>query len=322
MRVLVTGANGFIGSAIVRALLEAGHEPLGLVRSLERGREIETCGASLAVGDMLRPESYAPLVAEVDAVIHAAQAKPHGRWTTCKIRAMFHSDALMSRTLAQACLDREIPLIYTSGTLARRGRGDEWIDENSPLRPCLLARGHAEMEAELADLHQNQGARVMIVAPGFVYGPGGFLAETVDLIRQRKYRVIGQGDNYWGMVHVDDLARLYALVLSRGRPGDTYFACDDEPLTRRTVIDEIAKCLDAPRVGGVPGWLAGLALGFPLVEAITSSIRTRNSATRETLGWRPTRPSFVEALPDVLAQSGARASLEEDQPVSASAVSS
>jgi nucleoside-diphosphate-sugar epimerase len=300
MRVLVTGASGFIGSAVVRALLGAGREVLGLVRSRQRGRALESWGASLALGDMLRPDSYQPLAADVDAVIHAAQQRFSGRWTRKKIRAMHGSDALMTRTLAEACLRRDIPFVYTSGALTHRGNGPQWIDETTPLRPCLLAQGHAEMVQELQEQHRERRLRAMFVSPGYVYGPGGFLAETVDLMGTNQYRVIAAGDNYWGLIHVDDLADLYVRVLDSGRPGENYFACDDHPLTWRNVIDRLAEALGVPRVGSAPGWIAGLWLGFPLVDAITSSIRIRNQHARQTLAWTPQHRSFSEALPEVL----------------------
>lgn len=301
MQTLITGATGFIGSAVAKSLLEAGHAVIGLVRSRDRGRALENLGVTLAVGEMLDTASYEPLVERVDAVIHLAQHRPTGRWTRRRIRRMHDSDAVMTRTLAKACLRREIPLVYTSGALARRGRGAEWIDESSPLRPCLLAKGHAQRTEELLALHRDRGLRTMIVSPGFVYGAGGFVAETAQLIARRQYRVIGSGENYWGLVHVDDLAELYVRVLHAGHAGEEYFACDDHPRTRRSVIDQVAACLGAPRVRGVSTCAAGLWLGFPLVEAITSSIRMRNRRAVDALGWRPRHRSCFESLPEVLA---------------------
>src|ERR1051326_2607980 len=148
MKVLVTGATGFVGSAITRSLHAHGHAVLGLVRDPMRAQALEKAGATLAVGQMERPDTYRPLVAQVDAVIHAAQAKPAGRWTRRRIAAMHDSDALMARTLANACLEQQKLFVYTSGALAHAGNGDEWITEATPLRPCLLAKGHADMVRE------------------------------------------------------------------------------------------------------------------------------------------------------------------------------
>jgi nucleoside-diphosphate-sugar epimerase len=302
MNVLVTGATGFVGSAVVRSLLRRGHAVLGLVREAARRHALEELGAATAVGDMERPDTYEPLVSRVDAVVHAAQAKPRGRWTHRRIQAMHHSDAVMTRALARACLDQGKVLIYTSGAMAHADGRDDWISEATPLRPCLLAKGHAEIVAELASLHRDRGLRAQVITPGFVYGPGGLLQETVELLLRRRYRVIGSGANYWGLVHVGDLGEIYALALERGSPGDNYFVCDDLPMRRRDVIDRVTDALGLPRVGSVPGWMVGLWLGFAAVEAINASIRMRNDFVKRRLGWSPRYRSFAEGLPSVLEQ--------------------
>jgi nucleoside-diphosphate-sugar epimerase len=302
MNVLVTGATGFVGSAVAWALLKRGHTVIGLVRDRAKGRLLEEQGAVLAEGTMERPESYKPLVARVDAVIHAAQAKPRGRWSRRKIAHMHRTDALMTRTLAGQCLKQGKRLVYSSGAMAHLAAGDEWINEATPLRPCLLAKGHAEMVAELAGVYRQRGLDVVIVTPGFVCGAGGFLQETVDLLRRGQYRVIGRGDNYWSLVDVEDLAEAYALALERGRAGDNYFVSDDKPLRRREVIDRVTDVLGLPRVGTAPCWVVGLWLGFPLVEAITAPIRMRNQFVKERLGWKPRYDSLIETLPSMLAR--------------------
>jgi uncharacterized protein YbjT (DUF2867 family) len=96
MRVLVTGATGFVGRAIAHALLRREHRLLGLVRNPDKARDLFAAGAELARGDMWQPETYEPLIAEVDAVIHAAQEVTQGRFTRRNIRAMHESDALMT----------------------------------------------------------------------------------------------------------------------------------------------------------------------------------------------------------------------------------
>ena len=296
MNVLVTGATGFIGSAVVRSLLGRGHAVVGLVREPARGCWLEELGGSLAVGEMDRPETYAPLVSRVDAVIHTAQSKPSGRWNRRRIAAMHQSDALMTRTLAEACLVEEKLLIYTSGAMVHAGVGEEWIDATTGVRPCLLARGHAEMISELAALHRSRGLRVMVMTPGLVYGAGGFLRETVELLLRGRYRIMGNGANYWSLVHVADLGEAYALALESGSDGENYFVSDKVPLRRREVIDRVTDALGLRRVGRVPAWVVGLWLGFPLVEAINASIRMRSGHAQECLGWVPRYASFDEGL--------------------------
>jgi nucleoside-diphosphate-sugar epimerase len=300
MHVLVTGATGFVGRAIVDALLRHGHTVLGFLRDPEKGRSLERDGVSIAVGDMWQPETYEPLVAEVDAVVHAAQEKANGRWSRPKIVAMHRSDSIMTRTLAAACLERRKPLVYSSGALTHAGYGDDWIDESMPQRPCMLARGHAVMAEELVKLHEQRGLRVLIISPGYVYGAGGLLETTVGMMLAGRYRLLGKGQNYWSFVHVDDVGEAYALALENGRYGETYFLGDGLPLRRKVAVDLIASGLGLAPVRSVPGWLIGLLYGFPMVEAVTSSIRLRADKAKRELNWQPAHVSFADGLPEVL----------------------
>ncbi|MBX3414285.1 MAG: NAD-dependent epimerase/dehydratase family protein [Pirellulales bacterium] len=301
MRVLVTGATGFVGSAAVRALRRHGHAVWGLVRDPAKAPPLTAIGAEVFAGDMWRPETYVPRVSEVDAVIHAAQQRTTGRWTRAKIHAMHESDTRMTRSLAAACLAEQKPFVYTSGALTHARYGGARVDESMPARPCLLARGHAEMEAELVSLARTRGLRATIISPGFVYGAGGILETMARLMRRGQYRLIGPADNRWSLVHIDDLGEAYALVLEHGRPGEAYFLGDDHPLSRREVVHRLAAVLDTPAPKAVPRLLAQLLFGRPLVEAITAPLYISNEKAKRELHWQPSHVNYADSLPAVVA---------------------
>ena len=300
MRVLVTGATGFVGRAITHAVLRHGHRVLAFVRDPEKARDLLSAGAAIARGDMWRPETYEPLVAEVDAVIHAAQDVPQRRFSRRNILAMHKSDELMTLTLAGHCDYQEKLFLYTSGALTHAKYDGEWVDETAPARSCLLARGHACCEIELKSWHLGQQLRAIVISPGFVYGNGGFLRTTAKMLERGRYRMIGRGDNYWSLVHVDDVGEAFALALERGRAGETYFLADEQPMLRRDFIDVVAAGLGVPPVRHAPAWVMKLLAGPALVEAITSSFRIRADKARSELGWTPRYESFAAALPDLL----------------------
>jgi nucleoside-diphosphate-sugar epimerase len=315
MRIFVTGATGFVGAAVARALLRRGHEVTGLIRDPARADALRAAGMSVAVGDMWNPETYREAPAEADVVIHAAQDKAPGRWTRRATARMHESDALMTRVLAQGCQKHDRRFLYTSGGLNYTGQGDAWLDESASVRPCLLARGHAEMVAELDQHHRRDGLDVVVITPGLVYGAGGMLAGTIAGLRRGSYRVMGDGANYWSLVHVDDLAELYALAVERSRPGENYFAADDCPMTRREMIDRLAKALGVPRAGWIPAFLVALTYGSAMVEAIRVSMRLRNDKAKRDLGWTLRYPTFDQGLPAVLAEMGLSANSSGSQPV-------
>lgn len=301
MTVLVTGATGFVGGAVVGALRERGHAVVGLVRNPTKANRLEAVGAQIAVGDMLEPDSYMHLVPEVDAVVQAAQYGTSGRIDRRTVERIKEADETMSLALARACIDHGKRLVYTSGCFNYGDRGAHWITEETPFEPSPLGEGHAKITTELLRLHASEGLDTVILSPGFVYGPGGMFKQSfVDTLDKGQLRVIGRGHNYWSSIHVDDLAAAFALALERAPSGATYNVVDDAPLTLRELVDNLTDALGKKRVGNIPPWLMGLIIGRPLVASLTSSFRIRNERAKEGLGWAPRYPSFADGLPHVL----------------------
>lgn len=187
MRVLVTGATGFVGSAIVRALSRAGHQVLALVRDPARATALTIPGVELCRGDMLDPAYYVPLVDKVDAVVHAAQLATPGRLTPSRSRRLFDADALMAGSLADACVRKGRRLVYTGGCFDWGDHGDEWIDEATPLTPSPMGVGHARQADVLDRRHREEGLDLVRLSPGFVYGPG---VCSCQLSSTRRARVV------------------------------------------------------------------------------------------------------------------------------------
>lgn len=299
MKVFVTGATGFVGSAAVRALLNAGHDVTGLVRDRAKAAPLEQLGMRTVVGEMLEQGSYRGAAAQADAVINAAQLSVSGRVTKRKVEAINHADEVMTAALAGVCLEQGTTFVYTNGCFAYGDRGDAWIDEDTPLDPSPMGVGHARMVAELRRL-QGRGLNAVVLTAGFVYGPGGlFKVSFYDTLQSGQLRVFGAGQNYWSVVHVDDLAN--AFVASLNAPPGTYNVVDDAPLRLRELVDTLTDLTGRKRVGTVPPWLLGLLIGPPVVGSLTTSFRVRNDRAKAELGWKPRYGSFREGLPDVLA---------------------
>lgn len=297
MQVLVTGATGFVGSAVVRALRGQGHEVIGLVRDPARGDTLIAAGASLRRGDMLDPASYVPIVAEVDAVVHAAQLAVPGRLTPVRSRRLFEADEVMTRSLAEACQKHGRRLLYTGGCFDWGDHGEDWIDETTELTPSPMGVGHARQAAYLDQRHHQDGLDVVRLSPGFVYGPGGLFASAfVDQARLGRLRCIGEGANWWSCVHVEDLAAAYVAALTRALPGTAYAVVDEEPLRLRELTDLTTDALGKPRVGTAPPALISLILGRTLVASLTTSFRISGARIKDDLGWAPSRPAFRDAV--------------------------
>ena len=305
MRILVTGATGFIGRAVTLALLANRHDVLALVRTPAKADDLEAAGATLAVGEMLTPDTYVPRVGEVDAVVHTAQYGTSGRLTRAKLQQIKAADEAMTKALAQACLEQRKRLVYTSGCFNYGDHGDAWITEATPETPSPLGEGHHDLAKYLSNLHQQEGLEVVILAPGFVYGPGGlFKTSFYDLLHKGQLRVFGKGENYWSPVHVDDLARAYTRAVVGNVSGEVVNVVDDEPLKLRELVDAFTDAAGRPHVGTVPPWLLGLVIGGPLVASLTTSFRVENDKAKRVLGWTPEFRSFRDGIPQVLRQLG------------------
>src|SRR6516165_10202200 len=298
MRVLVTGATGFVGGGIVRALLADGHEVHGLVRDVAAAAGLERDGVVLHAGDMREPASYVPVVGQVDSVVQAAQLSTAGRVTRARAAQVFAAEHTMTTALAQACLAHGRRLLYTGGCFDWGDHGEDWITENTALSPSPMGEGHAREAGLLQQLHSERGLDVVRLNPGFVYGPGGLLSSAfVDQARKGRLRCIGTGSNWWSCVHVDDLGRAYAAALTGARPGSYYAVADSDPIRLRDLTDVVTDAMKLPRVRSGPVWLVGLFTGRPLVASLVTSFRVDASRIRTELGWQPGHPSFRESGP-------------------------
>ncbi|MCX3059907.1 NAD-dependent epimerase/dehydratase family protein [Streptomyces beihaiensis] len=300
--VLVTGASGYVGGAVARALLAQGHRVTGLVRDPGRAVDLASAGASLRTGDMLRPETYVPLVKEADAVVHAAQLRFDGRLTRARIRRIREADRVMTDALAQSCLRDGKRLVYASGGWIYGDRGRSWIDERQPHHPAPLGTWHAAGVARLRAL-AGHGLDYTVLHAGFVYGPGGHFAQAFadPAAASGRVRYPGDGANYWSCVHLDDLAAAHTAALTGAPSGAEYNVCDDEPLPLAEFARQAARALGVRKAGAVPRAAAALALGTPVTASLTTSYRMSNSRAREELGWRPAHATVAEGLPAAVA---------------------
>ena len=289
MRVFVTGATGFVGSAVVRELISAGHQVTGLARSESAARSLAAAGALAHRGDLRDHDSLRSGAAASDGVVHAAFSHDYtDRVATCEL------DRAAIEALGATLAGSGRPLVISSGA-AIITPGRTATEEDAPaLSSAQLPRVATEEAAAAA---AARGVHVMVVRLPVVHGDGdaGFLPAAIRIAREKGVSAyVGAGLNRWCAVHRLDAAQVYRLALENGAAGARYHAVAEEQVTFREIADIIGERLGVP-VAAKPaeeaaahfGWLAGFA-GFDGPASGT--------LTRERLRWQPRQPGLIADL--------------------------
>jgi nucleoside-diphosphate-sugar epimerase len=281
MKVFVTGATGFIGSAVVKELLQAGHEVTGLVRSIEGVEALKAVCATPFLGNLDDLDSLRRGAAESDGVIHTA----YNHDFTVPREVAAEADVRAIEAMGEALMGSDRPLIITSGT----GTVPEGhLSESSPRHaPEKMALSFAE-----------RGVRPAVVRfPPTVHGRGdhGFVPILINVARAKGVSAYpGDGANRWAAVHRLDAAHLFRLAVESAVPGMRLNGVGDEGVPVRDIAEVIGRHLGLPVVS-VSREDAAVHFGF-LGAFFSMDLPSTSAKTRAALGWQPVHPGLIEDL--------------------------
>jgi nucleoside-diphosphate-sugar epimerase len=285
MRVFVTGATGFIGSAIVQELLGAGHQVLGLSRSEAGAQVLLAAGTEVHRGSLDDLDSLRRGAAAADSVIHTAFVHDFSQYETAG-----ETDRQAIEALGGVLAGSDRPFLVTAG-LAGFAPGRPATEEDTPVALPRMSEPTA-----LALVAQGVNAMVIrLSASVHDRGDHGFVPTLIDIARQTGVAAyVGEGLNHWPAVHRLDAARLYRLALEQGTAGARYHGAADEGVPMRDIAALIGRHLNLPVVSKSPeeaadhfGWMA---------RFVGLDMQASSTLTQQRLGWQPTQPGLLADL--------------------------
>jgi len=288
MEVFLTGATGYIGTSVGEALRRAGHKVTGLARTAEKAKLLESRGIRAIIGDLLKPEALATAARAAEGVIHTANTNDA---TSPQV------DAEVVRAILQALEGTGKPFVYTSGVWVLGSTGEKVADEQTPVNPTPLVAHRPAVEQEVLEF-KGRGVRTIVIRPALVYGRGGSgpTMFTKSAKETGAARYVGDGQNRWPFVDVDDLAQLYVLALEKAAPGSLYNAAHG-PSYRVLEVAEAAS-IGASAKGKTQAWPLEEARKtmHAFADALVLDQQISGEKAKKELGWSPRAASVLDDL--------------------------
>jgi nucleoside-diphosphate-sugar epimerase len=286
MRIFVTGASGWIGSALVPELIGAGHQVLGLARSDDAADAVARMGAEVLRGALADIDVLRAGAMDSDGVIHLAFVVP----SVSEVATQ--TDAAAIEAFASSLAGSGKPLVISGGTLVTPGRPSTERDELVAVGP--IAARITNMQAALAAADRDIRT-CLVMLPRSVHGEGdrhGFIPQLIALARAKGVSgYIGDGTTRWPAVHVQDAARLYRLAVEQAPARAVLHAVGDDGVAVRRIAETIGRHLDLPARSLPAEEFDGM-----FVRLLSTDMPASSTITQELLGWTPTHPGLIEDI--------------------------
>jgi len=313
MRVLIAGATGAMGQPLVRALVQRGHEVVGLTRTPSKGPLLESLGARVAIADALDADCLKRVVADAapSHVVHLLTALPAaGPMRARDLRPTNTLRVHGTANLLQAAIDARVTRVVAESFIGVYGKAnfDRPRGEDDPLPPpvdgafleALLAL--RSLEDQLARAREAKQIETVTLRFGGIYGPEvASLQAIVRMLRARRVFLPRGANGVMSFVHVDDAAAATIAALERPAPSAVYNIVDDQPMSLAAFLDIAASTVGAPPPRTMPGWLFHLIAPL-MAEAMSVRMPLSNAKAKRELGWQLAHPTVSDGMRDAASQ--------------------
>jgi nucleoside-diphosphate-sugar epimerase len=287
MRVLITGASGYIGHYVAKAFRAKGHTVYGLVRSEQDAHVLSLEEIWPIMGDLEQPDSYRSALDNVEVAVHCAFDYASDKGVERDAKAI---DTILE-VFSRSSLPRTF--IYTSGSWVYGSRGYQMVDESMSLEPLEIVKWRPGHEQKILEATKPL-LRTVVMRPGHVYGGvGGLINLLLTSTQNGAVSIIGEGYNRWPMVHVQDLAHAYVSAAERELTNVILNVVDDSTLTFREIAEAIARAAKLEgKIKTISKEEAEKQFGS-LVQGLQSDLTLNNSRIKRLLGWQIHHAPFV-----------------------------
>ena len=291
MHIFLTGATGYIGSAVLDAIIKGGHRVTAIARDPEKAEKLLAKGATPVIAELGLPKMYLPLLMSADAVVHTAfESSPSG----VQVDRLALETMLTAQRDAMAADGKARAFIYTSGVWVL-GRTTKAAEEDFPLDPPPHVAWRPEHE-DLVLAAAASGLRPVVIRPGVVYGGGrGIVSDLIKDALNGIVRVVGPGKNHWPCVYDHDLGDLYVRILEAPLAVGIFHANDEEDERVSDIVEAIAgQVPQRPDIRYMPIAEARKKLGT-YADALALDQKVRSPKAR-ALGWAPSLPGVTSSV--------------------------
>lgn len=295
MKILQIGGTGFLGSHIVQKLIERNYDLTIITRNPEREMPFDKSKVKFIKGDILQIDKL-EITEKYDVLVYTAMVpfKP-GRISNKKFKELEAITKTYFENTIELAKKLSCTLILTSGA-SFETKGEQIADESWPIaRKGMAALGKCYDEMILKIKSENSIPLIEML-PGQIYGNGGMFDKMINMAKNGKIVILGDGKNYLPRVHVDDCAEAYILAIEKMPIGKRFIVCDNNPATIKEFMMYLGKIFGVKKIIKIPKLFLRLVIGKYVYKTLTMNSKATNSLIKKELGWNPKYPSYKEGL--------------------------